>query len=183
MIELSMELIGNILDIGGGGEGIIGRLYREQVVAIDNRQDELDEAPDGFEKLLMDATALQYDDSSFDHVTFFFTLMFMSTEDQKQAIMEAARVLKDGGEIHIWDCDIVSAFPEPFCVDIDIQLPNEHITTTYGVGKLDTQNISSITKMCEDAGFVPVVQSEKENYFHMVLRKPSQEAQSCMNLQ
>ena len=171
MIELCRELNGNILDIGGGGEGIIGRLYREQVIAIDNRQDELDEAPDGFEKLLMDATDLRYADSSFDHVTFFFALMFMSTEDQKQAIMEAARVLKDGGEIHIWDCDIASAYPEPFCVDVEIQLPNEHITTTYGVGKLDTQDISSITKMCEDAGLTAIAQSEKENYFHMVLQK------------
>ena len=40
MIELKKELNGRILDIGGGGEGIIGRLYREQVVAIDNRQEE-----------------------------------------------------------------------------------------------------------------------------------------------
>lgn len=171
MIELFRELNGNILDIGGGGEGIIGRLYREQVTAIDNRQEELDEAPDGFEKLLMDATDLRYADSSFDHVTFFFALMFMSTEEQKQAIMEAARVLKDSGEIHIWDCDIASAYPKPFCVDVEIQLPTEHITTTYGVGKLDTQDISSIAKMCEDAGLTPIAQSEKENYFHMVLQK------------
>ena len=33
-----------MLDIGGGGEGVIGRLYGRQVVAIDNRQEELDEA-------------------------------------------------------------------------------------------------------------------------------------------
>ena len=37
------------LDLGGGGEGVIGRIYREWVVAIDTRQDELDEAPDGIE--------------------------------------------------------------------------------------------------------------------------------------
>lgn len=177
MIELIKELDGNILDIGGGGEGIIGRLYHEQVVAIDNRQEELDEAPEGFEKVLMDATDLQYADSSFDHVTFFFTLMFMSTEEQKLAIMEAARVLKDDGEIHIWDCNITSAYPEPFCVDVEIQLPGEHITTVYGVGKLDAQDISSITKMCEDAGFMSIAQSEKKSYFHMILRKPSQEVQ------
>ena len=175
MIELKKKLGGNILDIGGGGEGIIGRLYQEQVVAIDNRREELDEAPDGFEKVLMDATDLQFADASFNHVTFFFTLMFMGTEDQKQAIMEAARVLKDGGEIHIWDCNIASAYPEPFQVDIEIQLPTEHITTTYGIGKLDTQDISSIEKMCEDAGFIPIAQLEKEKYFHMVLRKLPQE--------
>ena len=57
-IILKKELSGRILDIGGGGEAVIGRLYREQVTAIDNRQEELDEAPSGFEKVLMDATDL-----------------------------------------------------------------------------------------------------------------------------
>lgn len=38
MIQLNRELAGKILDIGGGGEGIIGRLYGRQVTAIDNRQ-------------------------------------------------------------------------------------------------------------------------------------------------
>lgn len=50
MIPLNRILQGRILDIGGGGEGIIGRLYREQVIAIDCCQQELDDAPDGFEK-------------------------------------------------------------------------------------------------------------------------------------
>ena len=44
MIKLQADLRGSILDIGGGGEGVIGRLYGRQVVAIDNRQEELDEA-------------------------------------------------------------------------------------------------------------------------------------------
>lgn len=177
MIELKKELNGKILDIGGGGEGIIGRLYREQVTAIDNRQEELDEAPEGFEKVLMDATDLQFADSSFDHVTFFFTLMFMRAEDQKQAITEAARVLKDGGYIHIWDCDIASAYPKPFCIDVEIQLPAEHISTTYGVGKLDTQDMLSIAKMCGDAGLMAIDHVKKRNHFHMVFRKLPQDAQ------
>ena len=98
MITLKKELSGKILDIGGGGEGIIGRLYREQVTAIDNRQEELEESPEGYEKVLMDATNLQYADSSFDHVTSFFTLMFMCAEEQRRTIKEAARVLRSGGQ-------------------------------------------------------------------------------------
>lgn len=171
MIQLSKELNGKILDVGGGGEGIIGRLYRDQVVAIDNRQEELDEAPGGFEKMLMDATDLQYDDASFDHVTFFFSLMFMSAEDQKQAIMEAARVLKIGGEIHIWDCDIGSAYPEPFSVDLEIILPNKFISTTYGVGKLDAQSCASISKLCADTGLTFITQNVANDYFYLVFQK------------
>ena len=58
MLILRKELDGTVLDIGGGGEGIIGRLYADQVTAIDNRQEELDEAPGACRKLLMDATGI-----------------------------------------------------------------------------------------------------------------------------
>ena len=34
-LTLEKELCGSILDIGGGGEGIIGRLYKSAVTAID----------------------------------------------------------------------------------------------------------------------------------------------------
>ena len=53
MIILRKELKGSILDIGGGGEAFIGRTYGEQVVAIDHSQEELDEAPSGFKKILI----------------------------------------------------------------------------------------------------------------------------------
>ena len=46
-LQLERELTGSVLDIGGGGEGIIGRLYGKNVTAIDIRQEELDEAPEG----------------------------------------------------------------------------------------------------------------------------------------
>lgn len=152
MITLQKELTGKILDIGGGGEAVIGRLYGGQVTAIDNRQEELDEAPEVCQKQRMDATKLTFSDGTFDHVTAFYTLMYMTAEEQKQAIREAARVLKPGGALHIWDCDIVSAYPEPFCVDLEIRLPEERICTTYGIGKLDAQSMASIRQMCLEAG-------------------------------
>lgn len=173
MIPLHRELDGRILDIGGGGEGIIGRLYRSQVVAIDNRQEELEEAPDGFQKVLMDVTDLQYADGSFDHVTSFFSLMFMSECEQRQAIREAARVLKEGGKLHIWDCDIISAYPEPFCVDLEIHLPKESISTTYGVGKLDPQSAASIQELCTDAGLELAEKTVEADWFHFVFQKPA----------
>lgn len=172
MLTLNKELSGHILDIGGGGEGVIGRLYQSQVTAIDHRQEELDEAPGGFEKMRMDATDLQFPTLSFEHVTFFFTLMFMDTDVQEKAITEAARVLVPGGLLHIWDCDIQSAYPEPFCISLEIQLPSEHISTTYGVGKLDTQNESSISGLCVEAGLIPVTQQRGPDGFHMVWQKP-----------
>ncbi|MGM9680844.1 MAG: class I SAM-dependent methyltransferase [Eubacteriales bacterium] len=170
VLHLLKELSGNILDIGGGGEGIIGRLYREQVTAIDNRQEELDEAPNVCKKVLMDATDLKYEANSFDNVTFFFTLMFMQKEEQRKAIGEATRVLKSGGEIHIWDCNIVSAYPVPFCVDVVVQMPHETINTTYGIGKLDSQDMRSIIKMCEDEGLT-LNDQQNDEYFYLKMKK------------
>ena len=171
MITLNREWNGRILDIGGGGEGVIGRLYTHQVVAIDIRQEELDEAPAGFEKILMDATHLKFEDNSFDHVTSFYTLMFMSTEDQKRAVAEAMRVLKKDGELHIWDCSIPSAYPEPFCVDVAVQLPDEHISTTYGVVKTDPQDENRIVEMCLRVGLILATQEHSKYGFYLSFKK------------
>ena len=67
---------------------MIGRLYGRQVCAIDHRQEELDEAPEGFEKRCMDARNLQLEDTSFDHVTFFYSLMYMDAITQQRALRE-----------------------------------------------------------------------------------------------
>lgn len=99
IIILNKELKGSILDIGGGGEGFIGRAYGKQVVAIDNSQEELAEAPGGFEKVFMDATNLKYENDCFGNVTFFYTLMYMTALEQAKAISEAARVLKSDGTL------------------------------------------------------------------------------------
>ena len=133
MIQLMKEMQGTILDIGGGGEGVIGRLYKNQVIAIDNRQEELDEAPNCFEKVLMDAKCLMYQEETFDHVTFFYSLLFMNRKTQLQALSEAARVLKTGGMMHIWDTDVSSAYPYLFRVDLEIQVDGERIYTTYEI--------------------------------------------------
>lgn len=171
MIELKKELIGKILDIGGGGEGVIGQLYGQQVTAIDNRQEELDEAPDCFKKVQMDATQMSFSNSTFDNVTSFYTLMFMDESDQQKALCESARVLKANGEIHIWDCDIDSAYPEPFCIDVEVLLPNQKIKTTYGVGKPGKQDAASIRKMCENAGFQIMIEDTDGVQFYLRGRK------------
>ena len=167
MIRLKKELEGSILDIGGGGEGIIGRLYQKQVTAIDNRQEELDEAPNSFKKVLMDAADLKFESDFFDNVTFFFTLMYMSAELQAKAINEAVRVMKAGGKLCIWDCEIESAYPDPFIVNLQISLPEEQINTTYGVEKYDKQNVTSILSICEKAGLELVCHENGKNYFYL----------------
>ena len=49
-LQLERTLTGRILDIGGGGECVMGRLYGARVTAIDHSREELDEAPNVCEK-------------------------------------------------------------------------------------------------------------------------------------
>lgn len=143
-VKIKKNLVGSILDIGGGGDCVIGQIYGNKVIAIDNIQEELDEAPNCCEKRLMDATALAFADSSFDYVTFFYSLMYMSAETQAKALKEAVRVLKPGGSLYIWDTDIRSAYPEPFIIDLDIVSDRISIHTSYGIVKKDPQNSNMI---------------------------------------
>ncbi len=171
MIVLNRELIGSILDIGGGGEGFIGRRYLEQVVAIDNLQEELEEAPTGFKKVLMDATDLKYECCSFDNVTFFYTLMYMTETEQVKAISEAIRVLRAGGTLAIWDCEIEVAYPDPFCIDVNVLIDKNKYHTTYGIVKKDIQSITSIKEICSKKELTLIKSTTNEKHFNLYYQK------------
>ncbi len=173
IIILNKELKGSILDIGGGGEGFIGRAYGKQVVAIDNSQEELAEAPGGFEKVFMDATNLKYENDCFGNVTFFYTLMYMTALEQAKAISEAARVLKSGGTLAIWDCEIASAYPDPFFVDVDVLMDGQKYHTTYGIIKKDAQDREQIELLCAKVGLRLVNASSNAKHFNLYYEKDS----------
>ena len=169
-VSLRRDLQGRILDIGGGGEGVIGRIYGSQVIAIDNRQDELDEAPGGFEKQLMDAAQLSFADNTFDAVTAFFSFMYFPQETLEKAIAEAHRVLKPGGVFCVWDTTIDSA--NPFIIELNIDADGVPIHTTYGVyldGK--TQTAGSVQTLCKQVGFC-LAHSQTGAAFYQRYRKP-----------
>lgn len=171
-IVINKGLQGSILDVGGGGEGVIGRVYGGQVVAIDNRQEELDEAPDGFEKMLMDAACLDFSDERFDHVTFFYSLMYMGRETQKKAIGEAARVLCAGGSLHIWDAEIRLAYPEPFVAELDIDASGDPIHTAYGIVKYDAaQDSNTFIRLCQAQGLHISAARSEEGHFYLRFTK------------
>lgn len=164
-VKIEKDIKGSILDIGGGGEGIIGRIYKESVIAIDNRQDELDEAPDCCEKRLMDARNLLFKEQSFDNVTFFYSLMYMKSEIQIKAISEAARVLKSGGRVHIWDSEFKSIASEPYISHLDIVWENEAVHTSYGIIKDENQSAEDILGFLKSSGLSLESFLMTENHF------------------
>lgn len=177
LIRIKRELSGRILDIGGGGEGVIGRVYGPQVTAIDISPEELAEAPEGFEKLVMDACSMRYSDAWFDHVTAFYSFLFIAKGQHARAIAEIARVLRPGGELHIWDCEVASAYPEPFTVELDIDANGQPIHTTYGILEKDcVQTADGLIKACEAAGLRLCGTEQSGTQFHLRFQKGESDA-------
>jgi len=166
---------GLILDIGGGGEGVIGQLKGQQVVAIDLSKRELDEAPGRpLLKVVMDARDLKFVDASFPTVTVFFTFMYIDPADHEKVFREIHRVLERGGQMLVWD----AIFPEkrdPAHVNIlfplHVKLPKTEINTGYGVHFREGQGADHFVDLAEKAGFEVVSRRNEAGWFFLELRK------------
>jgi ubiquinone/menaquinone biosynthesis C-methylase UbiE len=165
-----------ILDIGGGGEGIIGQMKGQQVVAIDPNKRELEEAAEGPLKVVMDAGDMLFLDVSFEVVTSFFTLMYINGAKHEKVFQEAFRVLESGGRFLIWDVEL------PPCLDegkdivaffLNIKLPDREVETGYGADWPEqTQGLSYYMELAEKVGFTVSDQKENGRLFYLKLRKP-----------
>jgi len=167
---------GYILDIGGGGEGVIGRLKGEQVIAIDISKRELADAPAGPLKVIMDARDLQFLDSTFGTATSFFTLMYIAAADHPVVFREIHRVLASGGRFLIWDL----LYPPRTDPDIDIAvvplevvLPGTKLETGYGGAWPDEgRDLAYYINLAKTTGFEVISRSEDDLVFYLELRKP-----------
>jgi SAM-dependent methyltransferase len=166
---------GLILDIGGGGEGVIGQLKGRQVVAIDLLKQELVDAPDGpLLKIVMDARALGFLDGAFDTATVFFTFMYIFPADHAKVFAELHRVLRPGGRLLVWD----PTFPEKAASDkpkimypLHVRLPGKDINTGYGVGIREGQGAGHFVELAKAAGFEVVTQKDEKGWFFLEFKK------------
>jgi ubiquinone/menaquinone biosynthesis C-methylase UbiE len=178
LVVEDFEASGYVLDVGGGGEGIIGRMKPQQVVAIDMYKSELLESPPGPLKIIMDATDLKFLDASFETVTAFFSLMYMKPDVQRKVFAEVFRVLKPGGRWLVWDAFIpTSRDPKMKGVifRFEFQLPKETVRTGYGTFWPDhALDAAYYRTVAERTGFhvhKTVEQPGKFQTFYMELRK------------
>ena len=163
---------GFILDVGGGGEGIIGMLNGSQVVAIDKRLDELEETENDSLKVVMDAGDLKFLDDSFGAATSFFTMMYIPNDEKQGVFSEVYRVLRPGGRLYIWDAVIPGEAGEKeyFVIPLRVVMPEKTVETGYGV-RLKEQTAEGLGELAREAGFKLVKAESGVDIFYLELEK------------
>ena len=169
---------GLILDIGGGGEGIIGLLKGRDVIAIDFRKEELEEAPAGPLKIVMDARDLQFLDGAFATATAFFSLMYLkSRDDQRKVLAEVFRVLHPGGQLLIWDVSVPER-PEGeerdvYVAMLRVSVGDQIIGTGYGQPwPPETRDLAYYLALAAEVGFRVIEQRQDDRLIFLHLQKP-----------
>ena len=164
-----------ILDIGGGGEGVIGQIKKEQCIAIDISKRELVDAPPGPLKIVMDARELQFVDGSFNTATIFFTLMYIGRSDHEKVFAEVNRVLRPGGKLLIWDVMLAERIDEAkdrALFPMSIQIPEKLINTGYGVRwPAEAQDLDHYISLGRAAGFIVEKKEVSQDWFYLELKK------------
>jgi len=171
----NIKLEGRILDIGGGGEGVIGQFKGEQVIAIDPNKKELEEAPySGALTILMDAKELKFLDNTFDTATSFFTMMYIPVIDHKTVFQEIHRVLKLNGEFVLWDVNIPNRNNKErdlFGLNLEVKISDKIINTGYATLWNKEQDMQYFSNLAKSIGFEILEQKVENEIFYLRFMK------------
>ncbi len=148
---------GLILDIGGGGEGLVSRIEGNKVCVLDIRMSEIREAQihsHSSNWFVADGRYPCFKDEIFDSVTLWFSLGFMSTWSTKRAVLEAAhRVLKKNGKLSIM-ASLIPNHGDSLIFWATFTFPDGTLSKTgYGVRGSQNQTLPRVMELITDIGF------------------------------
>ncbi len=164
-----------MLDIGGGGEGLVSRIAGDRVCAVDYRMSEIREAqihnpPANW--LVADGRVLPFKALSFNLCTLWFSLGYMPTLTiKKQILQEAFRCLKQTGMISILASRIDSK-DERFTFHALFILPDGTVSKVgYGVKGNQNQTVASVRSILEEIGFDDIQTEDHDWWFKIIAMK------------
>lgn len=76
---------------------------------------------------------MTFTDNCFDNITAFYSFMSFLKSEHRNVVSEITRVLKPKRRLHLWDTEIKEA--NPFLIDLDIDIDESSLHTTFGVYK------------------------------------------------
>lgn len=160
-----------ILDIGGGGEGLVSRIAGNRVCAVDYRMSEIREAQihnPPAHWFVADGRYLPFKSNAFDCVTLWFSLEYMIRRLIKKQVLESAfQSLKQEGLISIL-ASRIDCKEEQFVFQAIFTLPDgTESKVGYGVRGNQNQTSSSIRTIMEEIGFVDIQIEDHEWWFKM----------------
>jgi tetratricopeptide (TPR) repeat protein len=173
----SFKADGFILDIGGGGEGVIGQLMGDRVISIDPYKDELVNAPSSNLKIIMDGRDLKFLDNSFSTAAIFYTMMYINPADHEKVFSEVKRVLKHGGKLLVWDVILPVSKDTTKWYGIyrfDFMLPGKTIETGYGARfpKEKDLDLAYYIELARRSGFKVITAKEDKPSIFLELSTP-----------
>ncbi len=156
--ELSARLKGrDVLDVGGGGVLPYDVSRAASVTALDLSPAMLSRTPAGVRRALGDARAMPFPDASFDAVV--FSLSLHHIERPEEALAEAVRVLRPGGELLVHE-PVLS--PALFSIERALAPLTRAVLAFLGVPMVLFQSRAALRAMVETACGAPAFETAAE---------------------
>jgi ubiquinone/menaquinone biosynthesis C-methylase UbiE len=160
-----------ILDIGGGGEGLVSRISGKHVCAVDYRMSEILEArihnpPANW--FVSDARHLPFRQNSFDIATLWFSLGYMRDwATKEQVLSRVLETLRAGGELSIL-ASRIDCREDYFIFNALFTLPDGTTSKVgYGVKGNQKQTLTRVYSLLRKVGF-DEIQTEDHNWWFRV---------------
>ena len=166
---------GVILDIGGGGEGLVSRIETSRVCAVDINLYKIRDARiygQVSQWILSDGRMLSVKDAMFEVATLWFALGYVRGWASKaQVVSEVARVLKKSGYISILGAKIIC--PEArYVLRAHLHFPDGTVSQmSYGMGGGQDQSIETVTKLLRETGYGEITCEDNDHWFSIEATK------------